>query len=175
MERVLTCFEDFVLPRMPSFMRGIVHGDPNGMNIILSKSDSKDEYEIAGLIDFDDAMKSCMVFDLAILLAYAMLENLNPICCSSPIEFVNPILNGYLHTFPLTSEEVSSLYYLVLGRCCQSAVMCGISYKAEPWNDYLLTSPKKCWVLMEILLSMGKENVDKIWATALEHWTSTQS
>ena len=167
MERILIDFEEFVVPKMPSFTRGFVHGDPNGMNIILKKNDEL-EYEITGLIDFDDAVKSCMVFDLAILLAYVMLENLNPISCSSPIEFVHPILSGYLHTFPLTSEEVSSLYYLVLGRCCQSAVMTTIDYNAEPWNDYLLTCTKKCWVLMETLLNIGKKSVDTIWATAVD-------
>ena len=168
-ERILQYFEDFVTPRMPTFRRGVVHGDPNGMNIILKKIDSKDEYKIAGLIDFDDTFKSYSVFDLGILLAYVMFENLNPIGYASPVEFVGPMVNGYVHDFPLNPEEVSSLYYLVLGRCCQSAVLGEVCYKAEPWNDYLLTTPKKCWKLIELLLSMNKEDVDKIWDVAKQH------
>ena len=165
-EKILEYF-DCITPKLTSFRRGVLHGDPNGMNIILKKNDAKDEYEIAGLIDFDDAVNSYSVFDLSILLTYLMIENLNPVGCSNPVEFVCPTVSGYIHKFPLTPEEVGSLYYLVLGRCCQSVLLGEVSYKAEPWNDYLLTTPKKCWKLIELLLSMNKEDVDKIWCKAL--------
>ena len=162
-EKILQYFETFVTPRMSSFRMGVLHGDPNGMNIILKKNDAKDDYEIAGLIDFDDTFKTYIVFDLGILLTYIMIENLNPVGYSNPVEFARPMVSGYIQKFPLLPEEVGSLYYLVLGRCCQSAVMGEVSYKAEPWNDYLLTTPKKCWKLIELLLSMNKEDIDKIW------------
>ena len=167
-ERILGYFNS-IMPKLSSFTRGVLHGDPNGMNIILKKNSSKDEYEIAGLIDFDDTVKSYSVFDLSILLTYLMIENLNPIGYASPVEFVGPTVSGYMHRFPLTPEEVSSLYYLVLGRCCQSVLLGEVCYKAEPWNDYLLITPKKCWKLIELLLSMNKDDVDKIWSDALRN------
>ncbi len=164
-ERILNDFESFVQPKMPKFSTGVLHGDANGMNLIVKKSES-DEYQIAGMIDFDDTVLSCHVFEIAIFLAYIMLENLNPIDYPCPVEFVCTLLQGYLQVFPLSKDEISCLYYLVLGRCCQSAVLGEIAYKAEPWNSYLLTTPEKAYKVMEILLAMGKEKVDMIWAKA---------
>ncbi len=164
-ERILNDFESFVQPKMPKFSTGVLHGDANGMNLIVKKSES-DEYQIAGMIDFDDTVLSCHVFEIAIFLAYIMLENLNPIDYPCPVEFVCTLLQGYLQVFPLSKDEISCLYYLVLGRCCQSVVASEIAYKAEPWNSYLLTTPEKAYKVMEILLAMGKEKVDMIWAKA---------
>jgi len=58
---------------------------------------------------------------------------------------------------------LDSLFYLVLARSCQSAVNGELCFKAEPWNSYLLTTPKKLWVLIDTLLAMGKAEVDRIW------------
>lgn len=165
-EKILNDFESFVQPKIPSFSKGFLHGDANGMNVIVKKNELE-EYQIAGLIDFDDSAFSCYVFEIALFLAYTMIENLNPIDGLSPVELVCPMLQGYLEVFPLSSEEISCLYYLVLSRCCQSAVLGEIGYKAEPWNTYLLTTPEKAYKLMDLLLAMGKEKVDKIWSEAI--------
>lgn len=162
-EKILNYFESFVQPKIPSFNKGVIHGDANGMNVIVKKNDL-DEYQMAGLIDFDDSALSCYVFEIAIFLAYIMFENLNPIDNSSPVEFICPLLEGYLNVFPLSSEEIDCLYYLVLGRCCQTAVLGEITYKAEPWNKYLMITPEKAYKLMDILLAMSKDSVDKIWS-----------
>ena len=165
METALQGFEEFLPSRVSSFKKGIIYNDVSGQNTILRRDESNDEYKVVGMIDFDETVHSCYINDLAIAIAYISLENLNPIGCSSPFEFVGPMISGYVHTFPLTSEEISSLYYLTLARCCQSAVSGEVCYKAEPWNEYLLTTPKKSWKVIELMLSMGKEYVDKVWAS----------
>lgn len=164
-QKALDSFESCVLPKIPTFPKGVIHGDANGLNLIVTKNEG-DEYEIAGLIDFDDSVESCCVFDIAILLAYIMLANLKPIGYPSPVEFVSELLRGYLKEVPISKEEIDCLFYLVLGRCCQSAVLGEISYKAEPWNEYLLVTPKSAYKLMEMMLAMGKDRVDAIWAEA---------
>ncbi len=165
-EKILNDFESFVQPKMSSFCKGVLHGDANGMNTIVKKNEL-DEYQIAGMIDFDDSVASCYIFEIALCLAYVMMENLNPIDGSSPVEFVCPLLQSYLEFFPLSSEEISCLYNLVLGRCCQTAVLGEIAYKAEPWNTYLLETPEDAYKLIDILLAMGKEKVDKVWSEAI--------
>ena len=165
-ELVLDEFERNVYPKIPNFKKGIMHGDANGLNIIVQK-DGYDDYQIAGLIDFGDCISSCYVFDLGILLAYVMTENLDIENGMSPIEFVGPILRGYTDAFPLSKEEISCLYYIVMARCCQSSVNGTLSFKQEPWNTYLLKSPAKCWRVMELMLKTTRETVDTIWASAL--------
>ena len=164
---VLDAFEEHVSPKIPKFKKGIIYGDANGLNIIIQK-DSIGDYQIAGIIDFGDCVSSCYVFDLGILLAYVMLENLDLKSGVSPIEFVGPVLRGYTDAFPLTDEELSCLYYITMARCCQSGIVGTCSFKQEPWNTYLLTTPAKCWRLIEHMSNTSKQVVDRIWASALK-------
>ena len=87
-------FERNVFPKIPNFKKGVIHGDANGLNIIVQK-DNYGDYQVVGLIDFGDCISSCYVFDLGILLAYVMTENLGLENGVSPIEFVSPVLCGY--------------------------------------------------------------------------------
>ena len=154
-------FEENVNPKLPLFKTGMIHGDFNGLNIILKSANNC--YHLEGFIDFGDSIKTCIVFDLAMALAYAMIENLESVTCSSVVEFVGPLIGGYNSIFPLTADELDSLYWLILSRCVQSAVNGEMAFKAEPWNDYLLTTPKKAWKLIEYLMNLPKLEVDTIW------------
>lgn len=163
-EKIFESFKYFVVPNIPKFKKGVIHGDLNGLNIIL-KGDHlmEDSYHLAGMIDFNDCVETCTIFDLGISLPYIMFENLNPIGCSNSVEFVGPLIAGYNDVMPLSAEELDSLYYLVLARCCQTALNGTRSFKIEPWNGYLLTTPQKAWILIDRLLEMTKEEVDKVW------------
>jgi len=152
---VMAAYEAHILPRLPSMKRGVIHGDVNGLNIIMHKVGEK--YEIAGLIDFGDSVRTCYLFELAIMLMYGMVEKDNP------VEFVTPMLHGYLDAFLLSREELECLYYAVLTRLCLSAVMGEYTFSQEPWNTYLLTTPAKAWKLIDLLLTLTKERVEEIW------------
>ena len=162
-ESVLSGFEVHVLPKLPSLGKSIIHGDFNGANILVSKDPSTDAYNLSGVIDFNECRKTCTINDLAICLAYLMLENINPVYCSNAIEFVGPVIQGYNQILPITADEFDSLYYLALLRCVQSAVVGTHSFKAEPWNTYFLRTPEKAWIIIDALLTMKKDKVDRIW------------
>lgn len=162
-EKSLQGFEEYVLPRVSNFKKGIIYNDASSQNIILQRESSKDEYRVVGMIDFDETVHSCYVFDLAISLAYILMENLSPAGYPSPIQFIAPLISGYTSVFPLTTDEQRCLYFLTLARCCQSAVSGEVKFKAEPWNEYLLTTPEKSWRVIELLLRTGKDYVDKCW------------
>lgn len=159
-ETIFSYYEEHVVPQISSFEQGIVHCDPNGQNIIVNKR--LDGHHLAGLIDFGHCLRTCVVFDVGICLAYIMLENFNS---SSVVEFVGPVIGGYHSVLPLTTGEFNSLYYLALTRCLQSAINGERAFKTEPWNPYLLTSPKKAWKTIDILLKTTKEEVCTTWKT----------
>ena len=147
-----------------------MYGDASGQNIIVKKGTDGD-YRLAGIIDFGHAISSSYVFDLGILLAYIMIENIDHEGVT-PMEFVSPVLHGYVDAFPLTTEEIGSLYYITMVRCCQSALIGTYNFKQEPWNTYFLVTPAKCWRLLKcMLVNSSKEEVDKIWNTALNTQT----
>ena len=162
-ETVFANFDEHIVPKLSSLEKSVIHGDLNGLNIILRREPTGSTYQLAGVIDFGDTFKACTIFDLGICLAYLMLENMDPIHCPTAIEFVGPLIAGYHHIMPLGDSELNSLYHLVLARCVQSAVMAAHSFKAEPWNNYILTGAEKAWALVDLMLSMRKEVVDEIW------------
>ncbi len=157
-ESVFQKFEEHVLPKFTSLRQGIIHGDANGENIIVVKENGC--YKISGIIDFGDCVQTCYVFELAIMLAYAMVENENPLQLSCPM------LSGYLQTFPMSEEELDCLYYCVLARLCQSAVVGEHKFKQEPWNTYLLTTPAKAWQVMGVIFATPRNEIEKLWARA---------
>jgi len=117
-EIVFKYYEEKVAPKLPSLEKGIIHGDCNGLNIILLKD--------------GEVVHSCTVFELGICLAYIMMENMDPVHCSSAVEFVAPLIEGYCRVRPITTAEFDCLYYLVLARCVQSALNGEHAFKEEP-------------------------------------------
>ena len=162
-EIIYKAYEENVIPKISTFKKGVIHGDPNGLNLILKEAIDEDAFQFSGYIDFSDCTKTCSVFDLGICMAYMMTENLNPVTCSGVLEFVSPLIQGYNSVLPLNQNEVDALYYLVLARCCHSAVNGVVQFKAEPWNTYLLTTPEKAWKVIDKLLGTPKEYVNRIW------------
>ena len=93
-EIVFKYFEDHVMPRIPTFRKGIIHGDFSGQNIIMDKKQgSEHSYQVAGVIDFGNCTENCTIVDLGICLPYIMLENTSPKHFSNAIEFVGPGLS----------------------------------------------------------------------------------
>ena len=165
--KVLDDFEKNVTPVIPTFKKGFMYGDASGQNIIVRRGSCSD-YQLAGLIDFGHAISSCYVFDLGILLAYIMIENQDHDRIS-PMEFVGPILRGFVEAFPLSDDEIGLLYYITMVRLCQSALIGTYNFKQEPWNTYFLTTPAKCWRLLEqMLMKYSKQDVDRVWNSALK-------
>ena len=153
---VVALYEEHVVPVIPKMKKGVVHNDVNGLNILFDVG-AADKCDFSGLIDFGDSVKTCYLFELAIMLAYGMCEKDNP------VEFVGPMFRGYRDVFPLSAEELDCLYYAVLARLCQTAVNGEYRFTLEPWNTYLLTTPSQGWKLMNLLLSLCKKRVAEIW------------
>lgn len=166
-KEVFVSFSDHVAPHVTLFKHGILYNDANSRNIILKRTTSQDNYEVAGFIDYDDAVYSCYVFDLGTLLAHMFIENIYPDNCLDPIAFVAPIISGYYHAFSLSPEELSSLYSVVMACCCQLGMVSAVCYKKEPWNSYILLYVDSSWKAIELLSSTTKTEVDRVWRSAV--------
>ena len=163
-ERVLEGFETHVQPKIASMKCGTIHGDPYVSNIIVRMQNG--EYCVTGIIDFCDCSNSCCLFDLVIMLANCAMSEIE-----DPIRSTGPVLCGYLAAFPLSEEEIGCLYYLILARLCQEAVLSDIQLMKDPRNSYLASIPGPAWKLAEELMNTPKEEVDRIWAEARKQWT----
>lgn len=76
-EQVLAAFDTAVGQHQELFAKGIIHGDFNEQNILVGpiSADRPDDYKITGVIDFGDTSYSCYVYELAIAIAYMILQS----------------------------------------------------------------------------------------------------
>ncbi|XP_031715188.1 hydroxylysine kinase-like [Anarrhichthys ocellatus] len=137
---------------------GIIHGDLNDLNIIVTPVDNG-RHEVSGVLDFSLLMIDCYVFEVAVTIAYMMLEN------PSPLDVGGAVLDGWESIMVLSDEERDSLFLLVLGRLCQSLVYGRYNATKYPDNKYLLTTAKSGTLLLTKLWEMGKKDVERKWFT----------
>ena len=106
---VSSAFELDALPLLPHLRQGVIHGDVNEHNVVVGPVGAGTP-EIAGLIDFGDVMESHPVCELAIAIAYAMLDKPDPVGAAAAVT------RGYHHVLPLTEDELEALYALARAR-----------------------------------------------------------
>ncbi|KAM8873738.1 hydroxylysine kinase-like [Spinachia spinachia] len=156
---VIEQYKLHVAPRVVSLRRGIIHGDLNNQNVIVTPS-GNGRHEVSGVLDFSLLMIDCYVFEVAVVIAYMMMEN------PSPLDVGGAVLAGWGSVMVLSDEEKDSLYLLVLGRLCQSLVYGRYNVTKYPDNkEYLLTTAKSGTLLLTKLWEMGKKNVERKWFT----------
>ena len=121
--------------------KGVVHNDANDNNIIVT-NDLR-EPEVESIIDYGDSVYTQIINDLAIAIAYAVMNK------PDPLNAALPIVEGYHSQFPLLEKELEFLYYLIAMRLVISVSKSAINKQKEPDNEYLLISEKPAWELLE--------------------------
>lgn len=122
--------------------KSVVHNDANDNNVIVS--DDLVHPQVEAIIDYGDAVFTQTINDLAITIAYAVMNK------PDALEAALPIIKAYHQEFPLLPEELELLYTLVAMRLVISVTKSAINRQQEPDNTYLLISEKPAWeVLMK--------------------------
>lgn len=140
-QKVIANFQSQVAPRIPTLRKAIIQNDANEQNLVIDAT----RENLTGILDFGDCLCTCIVFELAICLAYLMLGK------DDPIGTAQHIYAGYVQEFELTKEEKEMLHTLVCSRMVQSVTMGAYSYSKDPGNEYLLITAKTGWELLELL------------------------
>ncbi len=121
--------------------KSVIHNDANDNNIIVSE-DTEDP-EVVAIIDFGDAIYSPTVSDVAVTIAYAVMDKPDPLSAACQV------VHGYHKHFPLYEEELKLLYTLVAMRLVISVTKAALNKMKEPENEYLLISEQRAWRLLE--------------------------
>ena len=126
-------FEKNTTPLLPKLRTSVIHNDANDYNILVGGGSDlySRNQSVVGLIDFGDMVHSYTVSDLALAIAYAILDQPNPLSVASQI------VRGYHSAFPLFEDEISVVFGLVTLRLCQSVAVAAEQQKLQPENDYL--------------------------------------
>jgi 4-aminobutyrate aminotransferase-like enzyme/Ser/Thr protein kinase RdoA (MazF antagonist) len=126
-------FEEYVMPLLPVLRRSVIHNDANNFNLLAGGGDDlyTRNQNIVGLIDFGDMIYSYAISDLAVAIAYAILDKPDPLAVATQI------VRGYHAASPIPEAELDALYGLVTLRLCMSACIASDQQSHRPDNEYL--------------------------------------
>ena len=164
LETTVSNFEEFVQPLLSSFSQGIIHNDITVQNIVQKRDDRN--CSAFGIIDFGDCVRNCHLFELGIAI-HGFLSR-SDLELDRALHATAPLVAGYTHAFPLSSEELGCLYYVVLARMCVAAVATELNFQADPQNRYLGDIVRQSWRAAEVFFKYPKEHLDKLWMDAVK-------
>lgn len=140
-ELVLRCRVD----RDLELRRSVIHGDANDYNVLVDP----ELMTVSGLLDFGDMVYSYTVGDLAIAIAYVVLDKPDPFAAASEV------VRGYREEFALLPEEREALWPLVRLRLAMSVCMAARQRRERPENEYLGISQKSIEQSLPRLMGHG--------------------
>ena len=116
-----------VAPLLPSFRRSIIHADANDYNLLVDGATQR----VTGIVDFGDMVHSHTVNEVAIAMAYVVLQADDPLAAAADV------VGGYHAAHPLTEAEISALWPLLCMRLCVSTCMAAKQQAERPDDAYL--------------------------------------
>ena len=146
-ERFLACYESEAVPVLKSLRRGVIYGDANDYNVLVSPPWPQPR-KVVSVIDFGDMHYGLTVSEVAIAAAYAMLGENDSLAAASDV------FSGYHHAFPLNEAEISVLYALIAMRLAVSVTNSAHRKSLLPDDPYVTISEAPAWKALEKLASV---------------------
>jgi 4-aminobutyrate aminotransferase-like enzyme/Ser/Thr protein kinase RdoA (MazF antagonist) len=135
----------------------VIHNDANDYNILVSEAP---EPRVAAILDYGDLVYTATVCELAVALAYVMLDKHDPIGTAAQV------VAAYHETYPLTESEIDALYTLAVTRLCCSVCFAARQTRDAPDNEYLNISNTPVWALLEKLATIPPQWANRIFRYA---------
>ena len=133
--------------------KSIIHNDTNDYNIMVSYSKNEITF---GIIDFGDTVFSHTIINLAVGIAYAILDK------PDPILVISQIINGYNEITKLSEPELKVLFSLITIRLTLSVCISAYQQTIEPENTYLVISEKPAWLTLILLKTLNPTWVELV-------------
>nr|WP_246048964.1 phosphotransferase [Brenneria rubrifaciens] len=147
--RVFERYNEFVAPALISLRRQTIHNDLNPHNVLVN---TRQPTQVAGIIDFGDALHAPLVCELATALAYQVSDS------ADPFEYVIPFVAAYHQRLPLTPQEISLLPDLIATRMALAMTISQWRASGYPANrDYLLRNLPRCWRSLNQIANYSSE------------------
>ena len=124
-----------------------IHGDANRANLMAVGN------EVSGLIDFGDACFNPTICELAICLAYMMMDR------DDPMEVAEAVIGAYHDVRPLSGLEREVLFPLVCGRLAVTISVANQRKLIDPNNPTWFGDEVKAWRLLHVLSRPGSQSL----------------
>jgi 4-aminobutyrate aminotransferase-like enzyme/Ser/Thr protein kinase RdoA (MazF antagonist) len=125
------------LPHLADFPHALIHADANDENILLQSG------RISGLLDFGDCIYNPVICELAITLAYIMLDQSNPLHVGAEL------VAGYHAIHPRLILELTVLFPLVCGRLATTLTIAAERRQIDPNHPNWFVTEERAWALLE--------------------------
>ena len=137
-DRSMRAFDETTQPLLHRLPRSAIHGDLNDHNVLVTTSGSVETrgQRIAGVVDFGDMVHSYRIGELAIAMAYMMLNAHDPLATAAAM------MRGYASIARPTDDELAAVFGLAVLRLCASVCIAAEQTRAQPDNDYLNVSQR---------------------------------
>ncbi len=135
-DRAAALYEAESLPLLPRLRKSVIHNDANDHNVIVGGGDDlrTRNQQVTGIIDFGDMVHSFTLGNLAVAVAYAVLDK------PSPLAAACRIVEGYHTRMPLDEDELAALFGMVCLRLAVSACIAAHQVQERPDDPYLSIS-----------------------------------
>ena len=134
----------------------IIHADANDYNVLVDAAGTR----VVSLLDFGDMVWSATVCNLAVALAYVMLDRQDPIAAAAAV------VEAYHQVRPLAPAELAALYTLASTRLAMSVLYAAGQQRLAPGNEYLNISNRPAWDLIGRLASLPAGWADDVFHRA---------
>ncbi|PKP74878.1 MAG: 4-aminobutyrate aminotransferase [Alphaproteobacteria bacterium HGW-Alphaproteobacteria-6] len=139
--RILDRHATRVAPRLAGLRGAVLHQDANDNNLLVAETGA----EVTGIIDFGDMAWGRQINELAVALAYALLD------CDDVYRSAAPLIGAYAAVFPIEPDEAEVLFDLVAARLAASVTISSRRAGADPDNAYLTISQAPALRLLDRL------------------------
>ena len=126
-------FENKILPHLTALPHSVIHNDANNYNVLVNL-DKDGNAKVDGLFDFGDLGFQPTICEVAIALAYAVLEK------EFPLRICYHFLKGYSKVRSISEAELSVLFDLIKTRLAVSISISSKRQIDEPDDPYITIS-----------------------------------
>lgn len=127
-------WNEMVKPFDSQLRKSIIYNDANDYNIIVKPGSGGEYHTLSGFVDFGDTLYSYTIADLAVAIAYIMLDR------DDPLTAALEVVRGYNRILPLQPLEADILMILVRARLSMSISIAAGQQQERPYDDYLTVS-----------------------------------
>ena len=133
-EETIDLYNKLVKPFDEGIRKSIIYNDANDYNIIVTPASEGGQPRLSGIVDFGDALYSFTIADLAVAIAYLILDR------DDPLSVALRVVKGYNAELPLKPLEADILMVLVRARLAMSICIAAAQQKERPEDNYLTIS-----------------------------------
>jgi len=152
-QRFMADYEASTLPQLSSLRAQVIHNDFNLGNVLVNPDQTD---EVAGIIDFGDAVHAPLVGEIATAAAYQLADGADPLLSAAEM------IGAYHEVLPLTKAERAVLLDLVAARLVITVLITEWRAGRYPENrQYIMRNNGLAWAGLEHIAQLSRDEASR--------------